>query len=69
MDYPNQENIWMVCLNCDYVYNMDEFFADDYYGSCPLCESHSCRETTTLDEHKSAMQLFRMQAKCNLLQY
>lgn len=50
MDYPNQENIWMVCLNCDYVYNMDEFFADDYYGSCPLCESHSCRETTTLDE-------------------
>lgn len=46
MELSQQENVWIVCLNCEYEFMMDELFTDDGWIGCPLCESKSYRTYT-----------------------
>lgn len=50
MEQLRQENVWMVCLNCEYEYAMEELFSDGDEIACPLCNSMSYRTTTELGE-------------------
>ena len=45
MSNDNVDNIWMVCLNCETNFSLEELFVDDLENDieCPVCERHSFR--------------------------
>lgn len=44
MDSSYQESTWMVCLNCEFEYNIEEILTDDFRTECPMCNSKEFRE-------------------------
>lgn len=47
MSYKETENVWLVCLNCEAEFSLEEVFSLDYeeeiQTECPCCNSHSFR--------------------------
>lgn len=36
------DNYWMICLNCEHEFSMEEYLIDDNF-ECPFCESREFR--------------------------
>lgn len=49
MAYDETDNMWMVCLNCEMEFSLDDVFASELNGEieCPICSGHSFRKTNS----------------------
>ena len=46
MSYEETDNTWMVCLNCETEFSVEELFAseEDDLTECPVCGQHAFRK-------------------------
>lgn len=48
MSYNETDNTWMVCLNCETEFSVEELFAseedDNVTTECPICSGHAFRK-------------------------
>ncbi len=53
MPYKETDNTWVICVNCESAFSIEEFFDvedDDFGGTpsltkCPICGSHELRHS------------------------
>lgn len=48
MPYYETDNVWLVCLNCETEFSLEDLFIDedDHTGTeCSVCGSHSFRKS------------------------
>lgn len=52
--HPKSDH-WMICLNCEHEFSMEEIFVEAHELECPFCESREFRKSEahglSLDEY------------------